>query len=114
MSGFRFNGADLFRNLAEQQIRSRAALGLFGDTSAKKLESEAKANHPWQDRTYQARNRLKGGSEWLGNILRISLGHGVDYGVYLELCNEGKYAVIMPTINKMSPKIIRGLDNLLK
>lgn len=114
MSGFRFNGADLFRNLAEQQIRSRAALGLFGDTSAKKLENEAKNNHPWTDRTYQARNRLKGDSEWLGNILRISLGHGVDYGVYLELCNEGKYAVIMPTINKMSPKIIRGLDNLLK
>ncbi|RDY22880.1 hypothetical protein CHF27_011210 [Romboutsia maritimum] len=112
--GFRFDGAQLFRNLAEQQIKTRAALGLFADTSAKTLENEAKNNHPWEDRTYQARNRLKGDYEWQGNLLRISLSHGVDYGIYLELCNEGKYAVITPTINKCSPKIMRGLDRILK
>lgn len=110
---FRFDARGLKR-LAEMELRTKAALGLYADTSAKKMESEAKTSAIWEDRTGAARQRINGSWKWQGNIIRIELSHGVDYGIWLELCNEGKYAIITPTINKMSPKIIQGLDRILR
>jgi hypothetical protein len=111
---FKFKASKLLQGLAEKEIRTKAALGLYADTAAKKMENESKANATWKDRTGAARQRLNSTWKWQGNIVRIELSHGVDYGIWLELCNEGKYAVITPTINKMSPKIIQGLDKILK
>lgn len=110
---FRFDTRGLKR-LVETELRAKAALGLYADTSAKKMEGEAKTSAIWEDRTGAARQRLNGTWKWQGNIVRIELSHGVNYGIWLELCNEGKYAVITPTINKMSPKIIQGLDRILR
>ena len=42
--------------------------------------------------------------------LVITLGHTVFYGKYLELCNGGKYAVVMSTIESNLPH----LEKLLK
>ena len=79
-----------------------------------KIEASAKANRPWSDRTGRARQSLNGDSEWVGNKVRVSLSHGVDYGIWLELCNEGKYSIIMPTINKEGPAVMEGLKKILK
>ena len=111
---FKWKTNTILTNLADFDIKTKASVGLYGDTVAKKLEASAKANRPWTDRTGNARNRLNGKSEWVGNKVRVSLSHGVDYGIWLELCNEGKYAVIMPTINKEAPKVMEGLKKILK
>jgi len=42
--------------------------------------------------------------------LVITLGHTVFYGKFLELCNGGKYAVVMSTIESNLPQ----LEKLLK
>lgn len=42
--------------------------------------------------------------------LVITLGHTVFYGKFLELCNGGKYAVVMSTIEGNLP----GLERVLK
>lgn len=112
--GFKFDASGLFKGLVEAELRSRAALGLYADTVAKKMENQAKNSYPWTDRTYQASRRLKGDWQWNGNVARVTLSHGVDYGIWLEFANEKRFAVLKPTIDIMAPQAIRGLKNLMK
>ena len=111
---FKWKTNTLITNLADFDVKTKAAVGLYGDTVAKKLEASAKANRPWTDRSGRARQSLNGDSEWVGNKVRVSLAHGVAYGIWLELCNEGKYSIIMPTINKEAPAVMEGLKKILK
>ena len=110
----KFDPSNMLNGLVDADLKMKSAVGLYGDTVAKKLEASAKANRPWTDRTGIARQSLNGDSEWVGNKVRVSLSHGVFYGIWLELCNEGKYSIIMPTINKEAPKVMEGLKKILK
>ena len=47
------------------------------------------------------------------NIVRITLAHGVDYGIWLELAHGKNYAIIAPTVREEGPRIIKDLDNLM-
>lgn len=114
MGNFRFDASKLIAGLAERDVKLRASLKLYGDTVAKKMEAHAKSNRRWQDRTGDARKLLKGNSETYGNGVRVSISHNVKYGVYLEFCNERRYAILKPTIDKVAPEAVKGLSNLLK
>ena len=111
---FKFDANSLIKGLAEREIKTRAALGLYADTVAKKMETHAKSNKPWVDRTGRAKQSLNSSWKWVGDVARVELSHGVYYGIYLELCNEKKYAIIKPTIDIISPQAIRGLNKILK
>lgn len=110
----KIDGTGILNGLDNLQNRMRASLGLYSDTASKKLENYAKTNYPWNDQTFQASRRLKCDWEWKGQGTRISLSHGVDYGIWLEVRFGGKNAILKPTINSQSPSVIRGLENLLK
>ena len=111
---FKFDANKLIKGLAEREIKSKAALGLYADTVAKKMETHAKSNKPWVDRTGRAKQSLNSSWNWVVDVARVELSHGVHYGIYLEFCNEKKYAIISPTINYISPKVIKGLNKILK
>ena len=111
---FKFDASKLIKGIAEREIKTRAALGLYADTVAKKMETRAKSNKPWVDRTGRAKQSLNSSWKWVGDVARVELSHGVYYGIYLELCNEKKYATIKPTIDTISPQAIRGLNKILK
>lgn len=111
---FKFNARGLMEGLAEREIKTRAALGLYADTVAKKMENHAKTNYKWTPRSGAAHQRLNASWKWVGDIVRIELSHGVDYGIYLEFCNERKYSIIRPTIDYISPSAIKGLKNIIK
>ncbi|MCC0679550.1 MULTISPECIES: hypothetical protein [unclassified Clostridioides] len=141
MSGFRLDLSRMMNSLTQQVTKSRAMLGVYADTASRKLETEAKTNHPWQNRSHDAESRLKGSYEWQGDNVRLALSHGVDYGVFLEkgtnphiitarnggyLFWDGAshpvkqvnhpgsrpYPIIMPTIEGCGPEILRGLNCL--
>ena len=111
---FKFDANNLIKGLAEREIKTRAALGLYADTVAKKMESHSKSNKPWVDRTGRAKQSLNSSWKWVGDVARVELSHGVDYGIYLEFCNEKRYAILKPTIDAISPQAIRGLNKILK
>lgn len=92
----------------------RAALGLYADTAAKKMEGEAKKNAPWTNRTSNARNSIQGDFGWKSNQVVITLSGNMDYSVYLELANEKKYAILKPTIERNAPEILRGYQRLVR
>ncbi len=91
---------------------ARKAIIAYGNTSAAKIESEAKKNRPWTDRTAQARQRLHGECLQIPIGIRIVLAHGVDYGIFLELSNEKQYAIVYPTLRKEAPKVMEGMQGL--
>ena len=77
------------------------------------LESYAKSNAPWTDRTANARQSLFTVHEVASDMVTLYLSHGMEYGVFLEVCNAGKYAIIMKTLQAHYSDIKAALDRLL-
>lgn len=78
------------------------------------IENYARLNAPWKDRTTNARNGLIAQSGKQGSEYYIVLAHRVPYGIWLEVRWSGKYAIIMPTINEFSPKVIATTNKILE
>lgn len=109
------------KDMAERLVRlygvsvHTAAVATLADkTLAPMLEAYAKAHRPWQDQTGNARQSLFSVSELAGEIVTIYLSHGMEYGVFLELCNSGKYAIIMPTLEANYGVIKAALDRIYR
>ena len=114
MAGIKIDASKLLANLENAETKSQLAIRMFAQEGAKKFENYAKINRPWTDRTGHARQRLVGWVETFSDKVRIHIGHGVDYGVYLELCNEKRYAILQPTVNACSKEIVQGFSKLMR
>lgn len=104
----------LEKALDNMETKSQVAIKMFATEGAKKFQNYAKLHRPWTDRTGHARQRLTGWVETFSDKTRIHIGHGVDYGVYLELSHEKRYAILQPTVNAVSPEILEGFKELLR
>ena len=71
------------------------------------VEAYAKSSAPWADRSGAARNGLQASVYTEDGELVLELAHTVDYGYWLEVIQEGRYAVIMPTLEALGPRIVR-------
>ena len=109
-----FDLTDFRKNLEEFPDKVQKALYAYAETAAKDCEREAKQNRPWTDRTAHARQRMQGYAEQEPGKVRVCLQHGVDYGMYLEYGFEKRYAIIQPTLRKQGPKILSGVEGLIK
>lgn len=110
---FKLDCKEIKNNLEKLPNRFNAALLIYGTTAAQMMQSEAQRNRPWTDRTSRARLGLTGSSELAPDELRIVLSHTVDYGVWLELAHEKKYAIVEPTIRLNATQVVSGLNNFL-
>ena len=84
---------------------------------APQVESYAKRNAPWHDRSGNARGRLTAVSETpTGGPYKIILAHGVPYGIYLEVRWSGRLGIVNPTISHEGPEVMKtisaGLDKI--
>lgn len=64
----------------------------------------AKVNAPWTDRTGEARRTLGGEVVIDGKHYVCVFGHGVDYGIWLEVSNNGQYGIVLRTQEVFSSK----------
>jgi len=99
---------DVNRNLQAWADRMKAALFALGQTYGAKMEAEAKrpktaGGAPWEDRTGHARQGLHGGAVDTGEAIVAYVAHSVDYGVYLELAMQQRYAILEPTVKRNAP-----------
>lgn len=110
-----FEEGDILEGLDNVFNKVEAALRVYTDSAAKKIEASAKMNRPWTDRTGEARRTITAFAKHASNSqkIRITLQDGVYYGKYLEYYNGGKYAIIEPTVDKEAPNIVEGLKGLL-
>jgi hypothetical protein len=68
---------------------------------AGEAEAHMKVHAPWQNITRNARNSLTGtvavATSPQRTRISLRLSHGMDYGVWLEMKNAGKFAIVRPT-----------------
>lgn len=108
MSGL-VNGLKLVPDKADLAIR------MYAEQGALQMQNFAKENRRWTDRTGHARQRLTGTVGKIENGYRITLAHGVDYGIWLELANEKRYSIIPQTIEYVGTfEILPGFEKLLE
>lgn len=109
----KFDG-DLVKTMKTFSERAPMGVRMYCETAAKKLEGDAKQKAPWTDRTGQARQRLTAYVTEIGpGICEITVAHGVDYGIFLELAHEKRFATIMLAIQRNSNEIMKGFKTLL-
>lgn len=100
------------QNLGEMSERLKAQLQVLGQATGQKIQAYAQENAPWTDRTGDARQRLKYNSEINDNGLTISIFHQMEYGIYLELCNNEKYAILKNSRDAMLPEFLDAVKHL--
>ncbi len=109
-----YNESTLKKNLDKMSEKLGAVILMYASTKASELEAKMKINRPWTDRTGMAKALLRAKvSQPSPTIVRITLAHGVSYGIWLELAHGKNYAIIAPTIREEGPRVISDLDNLM-
>ena len=109
-----YNESTLKKNLDNMSEKLGAVILMYAATKASELQSKMKINRPWTDRTNMAKATLNAKvSQPDSNTVRITLAHGVDYGIWLELANEKRYAIVAPTIREEGPRIVEDLNNIM-
>ena len=113
----RMDISDMAARLESMSERADAAVRVFAEQGATKLRSYAQSNAPWTDRSGAARQRLNAYVSATATGYRITLAHGVDYGIWLELAHEKRFAIIPQTIDyvgstEIMPAFTRFLERL--
>ena len=80
--------------------RERAMAVLVCENVAATMERHAKDNAPWKDRTAHARQSINGRCTANGNIITMTIAHGVRYGQYLEMGTPPHIITVRPKNKK--------------
>lgn len=109
-----YDKSTLKKNLDEMSVKLGAVVLMYASTKASELQGKMKLNRPWTDRTGMAKALLTAKvSQPSKQLVRITLAHGVEYGIWLELAHEKNYAIIAPTVREEGPRIVQDMDNLM-
>lgn len=115
MAGLKFDLSGMISGLADCESKADIAIRMLAEQGALQLQNSARENRKWTDRTGHARQRLTG---YVGKIpegYRITLAHGVDYGIWLELAHEKRFAIIPQTIEYVGTfEIMPGFQRLIE
>ena len=91
-----------------------AALRALADSYAARIEAWMKQNAQWTDHTGNARQGLHTAVDETVNSIALHLMHGVDYGLWLEIRNQGVYAILLPALDKFSAEIWQDIEALFR
>lgn len=114
MTDVRWTGVGQMKiNMEIYGQKARQAVYELAQYFAPILETYAKENASWTDRTANARQSLYATATKMAEeavILRLS--HGVNYGVFLEVRWAGKYAIIWPALQAHLDTIKQALQRI--
>lgn len=78
------------------------------------LENRARSNAEWQDQTGAARAGLTATAVNEDGLVTLTLYHTVDHGQWLETIQNGRFAVIMRTLEEAYSEIAREATEAVK
>ena len=106
--------AEVIRNLYKWAELKKAGCEAVSRVSASEIEAYGKNTARWQNRTGNARNMLHAGFLWESlDILKLYFAHGMEYGVFLELANDGKYAILEESIKKFQDTWFKNIERVM-
>lgn len=104
----------LAKNTGDYAKRLHAAVVQLAGYFAARMEEHAKANAPWTDRTGHARQGLVARVFPTATAVAIVLASLADYGIWLEVAHQARYAIILPTFQQFIPQIQAALQRLVR
>ena len=108
-------GSELvIKNMYGWANMKKAGLEALAETTGKAMEADARIEARWQNRTGNARQGLKGGKHIEGQDIFSYIAHSVDYGMWLELANDGKYSILVETRDKFKNSVHQAAERLMK
>jgi len=102
----------LIEQVGEYGKKVEAAAKAVMELLAQDLKNYMQENARWEDRTGDARAALDALVDVTSDAIVLYLTHGVDYGIWLELANSGRYAIIADTMIANYDKIQRALEGI--
>lgn len=108
MTGFSWTRDELGAYYEEMLLREggvRITQKLRG--IAQEATDHAQSNAPWNDITGRARAGLHSELTREPDGIVLVLSHTMDYGKWLETIQGGKYAIIMPTLRAIGPRLMQ-------
>jgi hypothetical protein len=103
---------NVLQNMEEEEKRMKAAGMMIAKYIAEEMERYAKENAIWTDRTSNARQGLKGTTRFDENAIYAVIAHSVEYGKWLEIAHEKKYAILKQTVNKHYDDFVRAIEKV--
>ena len=108
-----FDSKTLGRNLESFSPKVDGMIHAVMAYQATAAEAHMKTTAPWRDRTGNARSGLSAVVLWTPMVSHmIRLFHRVPYGIFLEVRWAGRYAIILPTIQRFGPDTMRLMQKL--
>lgn len=113
-SGIRWDKAQLDSALINLPDKMKKVVLMFSETAAIELSAYMKINRPWTDRTGMAKATLNVKCYAEQEGVRMVLAHGVDYGIWLELAHQRRYAIVEPTLRVKGPDVLKNFTGLME
>lgn len=108
-----FNDKKLLGNLRTFDNRLKDAVKVTVDYNAGYATGWMKSNAPWTDRTGAARAGLIALPASGRNFEEIIMSYSVYYGIWLEVANNRRYAIIQPAMRIIGDKLMRDLQFII-
>lgn len=110
----KYTGSSLESGLNRLGTKLGAVILMYASTKASLIQSQMKTERPWTDRTGMAKALLNVRvSQPNATTVRLTLAHGVNYGIWLELANNKNYAILQPTIEKEAPGLVKDMGDIM-
>lgn len=111
--GLQIISDDIEPFLAEVVDRGAQMVTEKMEKGARQIQAYAQQNAPWRDITGQARDGLFAEVYEDYDEIVLELGHTVDYGEWLETIQNGRYAIIIPTLEKLGGLVFKDAGSAL-
>lgn len=110
---FEYDDSELRKNIKNLDRKINKRVAMVVDRNAAWGQAWARVNAPWTDRTGAARGGLFAFPMSSGGHHEILFTHTPEYGIWLEIANNGKYQIIMPAVRHTGAHLMGDLKNLL-
>jgi hypothetical protein len=110
---FKFDDRRLKKNIQSVNGRVNRNVAALMQYEAAYTVGWLKQNAPWSDRTSAARTGLTATAFSAGRTHEILMAYSVYYGIWLEIANSGRYAVITPALRIVGNKVMNDMKLLL-
>jgi hypothetical protein len=104
----------LAKGIGDYPKRMLDAVFALAQYFAARIEAFAKQTAPWTDQTGNARQGLTARAFREATAVTIVLFHQAVYGIWLEVKNAGRYAIILRTLEAHYQPYMTAIGRLLR
>lgn len=110
---FEYDDRSLRRNLSTFDQRLMENVGAVTERRAAITQSDLRTGARWTDRTGAARSGLFAIPNYGPGFAEIFMSYSVNYGIWLEVAHDRKYAIIGPMMRIAGAALMNDLNNLI-